>query len=607
MYPVSNAYLLKMLDQSQTHRISGAIAGIDFTEADVIGVSYAGQCADKNVTLGSVAISQFKCTFVNGILPRGDYYGAEITISDELLIGYDENDDPIYEGVPIGTFYVAEATWTAAGMVDVVAYDSLSKLDIPVTFDQASATAYGWLNVIAQACGVTNGMTQEECEALPNGSRQIAIYAENEITTYRDLLSSLAKECGGFGYSNRNGGICLKAFKDTSDPVITIPKTRRYSGFTVSDFETRFDGIVFDDLVGEKRWYYPNGCEDGNVMDLGDMPFLQYGEEPARIDQLDAIYAIVAQMQYTPFKAQALPAFVALDLGDIVALTSDYSGETSLGCVMTLNWQYNNAVTLQGLGSNPNLSKGKSKTDNKVTGAGRYGGGGKLSTFVATNAEDITINTTETEIVRANFTVADNSAALALFEVKFTIPDPNDDEESGPIIPVDELVDIFYYIDGHAYDYQPSEHFNDAGIHTISLMLPIVGESSDSPHQLVVKMRTVNGGVTVDALDSHLYIQSTGVAGEARWDGWIRADDEFRAIPWSGLGFVDTTDDCALITGNNVDAGTLSDTTTAHPIGAYTNLIDADDCDVIIEGGFAIETESGLELRADQDMRLTTE
>ena len=68
MYPVSNAYLSKMLDQSQTHRISGKIAEIDFTESDVIGVSFAGQCADKNVVLGSVAISTFKCTFIKKLI-----------------------------------------------------------------------------------------------------------------------------------------------------------------------------------------------------------------------------------------------------------------------------------------------------------------------------------------------------------------------------------------------------------------------------------------------------------------------------------------------------------------------------------------------------------
>ena len=122
MYSVSESYLSKMFDQVQTHELHGSIDDIEFDGSDVIGVSYSNRCSDKKVNIGSVNIGTFKMTFLTDILNRGDYYGKKIEISDSLLLGYDENDDPVFEEVPVGVFYVAEAIWRNAGMIDIVAY-----------------------------------------------------------------------------------------------------------------------------------------------------------------------------------------------------------------------------------------------------------------------------------------------------------------------------------------------------------------------------------------------------------------------------------------------------------------------------------------------------
>ena len=120
MYSISNDYRTKMLDQVQTHRLTGLLAGtISFTDADVIGVSYHNQCSGKNVALGSVNIGTLKLTFLNDPLNRGDYYGKTISISDGLLVDNSDPDNPVFEDIPIGVFYIAEATWRASGMVDI--------------------------------------------------------------------------------------------------------------------------------------------------------------------------------------------------------------------------------------------------------------------------------------------------------------------------------------------------------------------------------------------------------------------------------------------------------------------------------------------------------
>ena len=141
MYNVSDAYKAKMLDQVQTHRLVGLLDdAYSFTEADVIGVSYKNQCSQKNVALGSVNIGVLKLTFLVDLLDRGDYYGKKILIYDGLKIDEESGED-VFEDVPVGVFYIAEAVRTTAG-IDITAYDVLSKTDKNLTIDQTSGTLF---------------------------------------------------------------------------------------------------------------------------------------------------------------------------------------------------------------------------------------------------------------------------------------------------------------------------------------------------------------------------------------------------------------------------------------------------------------------------------
>ena len=65
-------------------------------------------------------------------------------------------------------------------------------------------------------------MTEEECAALPNGMELLGLYEENDLQTYRDLLSALAQMVGGFAYADKSGTWKLNTFGDTSE--IAIPK-----------------------------------------------------------------------------------------------------------------------------------------------------------------------------------------------------------------------------------------------------------------------------------------------------------------------------------------------------------------------------------------------
>lgn len=549
MYSISEAYRTKMFDNVQTHKLTGTIhQDYGFSDADVIGVSYTNQCSDKKVALGSVNIGVLKLTFLKDILNRGDYYDKKIVLSDSLLTGYDENEQPIWESVPIGEFFVGDAVHTGPDMVDITAYDCLSKLDKTLEISQTSGYLYDFCTAIARDTGTTFGMTQEEVEALPNSTVIIGPYPDNDMSTYRDMLSKLAQMIGGFAYADRDGTWKLKSFNNTS--VLSIPKNRRFSGSKFSDYQTRFDGISYEDVktTGQTKYI---GNPNGFIMELGNNPFLQYGTGDFVINRVNEIYSKVQQMRYTPFDVTLLPAFIALDLGDVLSFVGDYTADTTTGALMKLTWVYNKSFKVQCFGSNPNLRKGQSSTDHALKGASSANREGRVATFTAKNIQSFEIDSTKERILSCYFSTSSTQPMLTLTEVKFDLESPG-------------TVEVYYVLDEEEVLYVPTETYSEAGIHTLSLMYPIQVDEINTRHKFEVLMKT-SSGLTIDAEDARIYVQGTGFDLTAGFDGLITAEDEFTVVDFGymePIGFSENVVINAAIPNTRVQA---SDT-----IGEYT-------------------------------------
>ena len=593
MYSVSEAYQTKMFDQVQTHKLSGTLdENISFDGEDVIGVSYTNRCSDKNVNIGSVNIGTLKLTFLKDLLSRGDYYGKKITISDSLYLGLDENEEEIWESVPIGTFYVAEATWTSTGMVNITAYDCLSFLDKDLAIEQTGGTVYDFCSVIALHTGTTFGMTEEECAALVNGSAVISPYPDNDMTTYRDLLSKLAQMVGGFAYADRDGTWKLKPFDDTS--VLSIGNTRRFSGAKYSDFTTRFDGMTYEDVMTTGETFYV-GDPDGFVMEIGNNPFLQYGSPGVVKTRVENIFAIVENMVYTPYEVSLLPAFCVLDLGDVISFTNDYTGNTSSGAVMQLTWTYNKSIKVQCFGSNPNTRTAKSKTDHAVKGNASSNKEGRISTFVATNIQQITVADEKQEILKTLFTTSGEQALLTLTEVKFSLADE---------LLENEIVEVFYYLNGVEQDYVPAETYSEGGLHTLSLMYPIEGLDKDRKYHFTVKMRT-SSGLTIEPLSARTYIQGTGYDLTGQFDGYLEVQDDLYLI---GIGYMAPLGytESVTFTDYAVTGITASDTLNFYTIATMSLGSLSDSINIILEY-LALATEDGFDFETEEGERLLTQ
>lgn len=541
MYQISNDYRMKMLDQIQTHKLSGQIGSVDFTGDDVVGVSYVNKCANKNVNIGGVNIGTLKLTFLTDILDRGDYYGKTITVSDSLLIGHDEHEEPIWEPIPLGVFYVAEATWRAEGMVDVVAYDCLSKLDKQINISTSSGQIYDFCKYIELQTGAVFGMTEEECLALPNGTEIISPYEDNNFETYRDLLSALAVMCGGFATAKRDGTWTLKTFNNTS--ILTVPKNRRMSGAKYSDYETLFDAISYSNILQGENIVI--GDANGIIMKLGMNPFLQYGTVDAINRRANAILTAILPMTYTPYSVKMLPAFVCLDLGDVISFQDDYTESTSTGAVMSVTWTYNKSFSVSCFGDNPNLRSSQSKADKDISGILRQTTQNEVTYYNFSNVDEISIGSNkEVSVAKLAFTSAQKTTVKILHEfIMSTLAD----------LGADQAYQIRYYLDNELLPYSPYERLGSVnGLSqgsttqtTICRDFFYILKDVEPGLRHTWEVKILNQGtsaINIDVDNAHVTLEGQRLYGENQFSGYIEVKDILDIVPFGSLSLVSITE-----------------------------------------------------------------
>ena len=611
MYSVSEEYLTKMLDQIQTHKLSGTIDGVSFDESNVIGVSINNRCAEKKVNLGSVNIGTLKLTFLTDILNRGEYYGKTIILSDSLYLGLDENEEEIWETVPIGTFYVASATWSAAG-IDITAYDVLSKLDDTLDFTETTSKIYGFCQYIATKTNTVFGMTELECDALPNGTEAISPYEDANLETYRDLLSALAQMIGGFAYADRDGSWKLRPFDDVS--VVTIPKNRRMSGSSFSDYSTYYDTVCFTDIEAKMVRYYGEG--PGQVINLGSQPFLQYGILAARERRAETIAESITAMAYTPFHISLLPAFITLDLGDVISMTDDFSGHTSKGCVMEFTWTYNKSFSVYCYGDNPQLQAGQSKTDKDISGILNTTTQNEVTYYNFTNLDEIEIEPdVETTIANLSFTAAQTTTVKIMHEFLMDLEKSLSDNSE---------YEIHYYLDGELVSYKPRESISGvSGSVTIGEDTYPVDEENVNiaiTRDLFYVIRNVAPNIrhtwevrilasgiesmTIGEENAHITIEGQRLYGSEHFDGLVEVRENINRIALVGIG-VNTYSE-SVDADNSIDSDTyaVSENITVYDLGTVGVTSFNEDIQIIktwlplaSETHLVFKTEDGLLLR----------
>ena len=100
---------------------------------------------------------------------------------------------------------------------------------------------YELMTLACESCGLELGMKKRDFTAFANGHRELSLYADNDIKTWRDCVSWIAQAIGCNVLAGRDGRIVLRAYGQTV--VDTIDTEHRLNGSTFDDYETRYTGL----------------------------------------------------------------------------------------------------------------------------------------------------------------------------------------------------------------------------------------------------------------------------------------------------------------------------------------------------------------------------
>ena len=363
MYAVSQKFKEAMRRPVQRHRVKGTVNGVAFTEANILSGSFSitGQCSDaSNVQIGQVYTSELKITLLKNLnLSRYTLMDSEIVPYFGLRL-----DTGVYEYIPLGIFTVSKASWGATG-VEVTAYDNMSKLDRTFSTSVLVGTPFELLTLACNSCGLELGNSVRDFNAFANGTRRLQLYADNDIQTWRDLVSWVAQTCCCNVFAGRNGRIVLRSYgREVAD---TIDTRHRLTGSTFDDYETRYTGLSVVDMAEQQTVYFSAEVDDGLTYNLGSNPFLQTPLDGTVEELCREILSAMEKIHYVPFSVDMIgnPAY---DLMDVFRFEDGFADGTKISCLTKYTFRYNGKYTAVGVGTDPALASANSKSDKNLAG-----------------------------------------------------------------------------------------------------------------------------------------------------------------------------------------------------------------------------------------------
>ena len=567
MYPVSEAFLQAV--QGNTRKIywTGKIttmAGVEyfFTQEDIVkgsGYITAQCCGNSEIELGAVYAAEMGISLFLDI-DRYTLEDAKVELTYHLRLA-----DGSYEAVPMGIFEVSEANRTTH-VLELKAYDYMLRFDRDFNGFETIGTAYGMMALCSTACGVELAQSQEEIEALPNGSELLSIYPENDIETYRDVLYFTAQVLGGFFCINREGRLEFRQYGNT--PVMEIMQKHRFSS-SFSDFVTRYTAVSSTNLRTQTSEYYAMEEDDGLTMNLGINPLLQFGLEETREELCRNILTALSVVNYVPFDSDTI-GNPALDLGDVLTFSGGQADSQQITCVTSFTVKIGGRQSLKCVGKNPRLSQAKSKNDKNISGLLNQIEAGKIGIHTFTNASAYTLGETNVRIISIEFASKEENHAQFFGQVvvdaaadtversanasgTIVVPFPATAADSGTDtdadsteggtaadsteISVDVSLPVVWTEDGKVICYVTFE-LNDAeillhrpvetwhsGKHILSLYYPIENVVPNITNTFNVYLRMEKGSGTVGIGDCIASISGQAMAAAAAWDGKITIEE----------------------------------------------------------------------------------
>lgn len=542
MYNVSNEFSSIMKKSAQQRRLYGTIGGTEFTQKNVLQGTFiiTNQCSDNsNIQIGQVYTGELKATFRGLNIPRNNWKGKEIISYQGLKL---END---FEDVLLGHFFIDDAKWTKAG-VTITAYDIMSKFDKAASLTSASGKVYDFIIMCCDACGVTFGMTEDDLLNFANGNAILGIFEENDIQTYRDLLSWCAQSLGANALINREGKLILKQYKENIDDTFT--STQRLDGGKFSDFDSYYTGLSCVNIANQTTSYYGAEVDDGLTMNLGSNPLLQLGTDEVKEKQRRAILESIQKIDYTPMTMKLNTPYI-YDLMDVIEFTDGIlgEGEKIKSCITKFTWKFNGDYEVECSGSDPALANGRSKTDKNISGLIGKVDSSKTITYKFINATELNVSETAVKIISIAFTSKEKATAMFLAEILLDIKANSIEKEISGIALYDDksekqvkftftdkthpIIEVNYKMNNEFVDtFIPKQVYHD-GSQILTLYYPLLSIPDDLTNTFEVYLKITDGTAKISKASAIATITGQGlVADYYEWDGNINIEEKFSMI-----------------------------------------------------------------------------
>lgn len=524
MYSVSQNFMTAMLSPIQQHKLTGTIGALSFTQDNVLSGSFniSNQiCDSAEIGIGKVYIGELSATFRNVGIADGAWQGKVITPTFSLCI---DPDHDTWESVPLGVYTVAEATISQSG-VTVKAYDNMTKFDKYCTgwhggggsgATESSVvslgnTAYDILYLICKKCGVTFGMTRPQVAALANSGYSLDLFEENDITTYRDMLSWIAQVLCCNASINRAGELVMIPFKSTSD--YTYDENHRHNGATFADYLTKVTAITLDFKPLQITYSYAANPNDGLTYELGQNPYLQLGATVDRDAACNAIVSAFGAVSYTPFNVN-LTGCPIYDLGDVLTFSGGMLSSSKKGAITSFNYTFNGQYSLACGGKNPAEANAKNKSDKRTDAISSSLSSQKSTITVVRNAAAATIGDGATvPVIDYPFEVTD-SINLTNVSTEIIMTTTGTETEAGDVYTIGDIVaKVILYLDGAEIGDLYPQFIVDEGKDTINFDYALKNLSVGA-HNYEVRLQMAGGGSSVAANDVHEFLWGNGITFE---------------------------------------------------------------------------------------------
>ena len=566
MYDVSDSFKIAMKKSAQKRSLRGTIAGIDFTQNNVLQGTFSitNQCSNSSdIQIGQTYVGELKATFRGVNIQRNSWKGKEIVPYQGLYI----DEKGAFEEVSLGHYFVDSANWSRAG-VSVTAYDAMSKFDKELKINSSSGTWYDFVSFCCSQCGVEFALSKEDTTKFANANVVFELYPDNEMETYRDLLSWCAQAAGANAMMNRDGKLTLKAY---GGEVCDIFNDRqRLDGGSISDFNTYYTGISFVDLGKQTTSYYAAERDDGLTMNLGGNPLLQLGSDKEVEERRTDVRHSVQNINYTPMTIKVNTPFV-YDLMDVIELEGGIVGNDCIikSTITKYTWQFAGGFEIVCSGSNPAIASGKSKVDKDISNLSNQVDSSKIVTYDFVNAKEINVGSEKENVVSIRFTSKIKATAMFLAEI---LIDVSTDSKA--------LLEIFYRLNNEYIEsFKPVQTY-ESGKQILTLYYPLLS-LPDSTGNIFEVFFSMNGGTAkIDIGSALATITGQGLLAlyyTPKWSGTIEIEEEFYSID------IDNND--LAIGAITESLSTKTQTPTASTITEVFNGILLDNSDLTISTG----------------------